>query len=673
MDTSVSPCENFYNYACGKYKTHLQLSATTGHYDHFKEIESVVNQRLQDIISEPISGNDMESLKKAKIAFRACMNPGRNSTGLTEMLSILRQQGGWPMAMTFTRDWNSVSWHEIDKKYVDLVGESAFFRFNVEPDDIYPKRALVLKPGVSTLPTRILQNAWSHSGKIETYRKFIVEVAKRFAEEFNLPERNIMTDVEDMLALETKLAQLQDTAKQSMYRFSKRKSLTMSEFVQRQTKPGSKINWKSTIESFLAKANVKYDPWGKIIVSDTAYFDLLEEILSEESPRVVVNYIHWQFVRRFLGSINSELQFLDLLMRSETLKKKEDISEEMECLEKNPAHFAIVHQYLKKHVPKESEDVVKEMVVDVKKILERQVDGASWLDRKGKQASKIKVERLKGFVGPPSWVRNSVLVNQYYQKLETGHIHLRNVFNAKMQAIRNMLGLLEQPVNQPEDSVIWSRGVKKVNAHYSRSHNYLLISLGVMQPPFFLKDVPENIQFGAYGAVMGHELAHSFDNLAREIAFDGSRMPWSSKSIKAYRERAQCWIDQFNKYQFKDLQTFNRTVYSNGAVTEKENMADTVGMQLTYAAFKAREKDYQKLPGLSTYSDDQLFFLSFANIWCEYRNSENLLFFSKLPSQHSLAEHRVIGTLSNMNGFAEAFECPKNSPMNPLQKCNLWQ
>ncbi|XP_012285113.1 membrane metallo-endopeptidase-like 1 isoform X2 [Orussus abietinus] len=681
MDSNVAPCTNFYEFACGNYKTRIDLSTVDDHYNRFKEIEITVSHRLRDIIYEPITARDAEAVKKVKKAFHVCMDEERiDQMGMAEIKSILAKKGGWPIVTSSRKEGTAVPWYELDKWYISIMGESAFFRFNIEPDSIDPtKHAFVLMPSLSTLPTNVLQKSSHHQGKMDTYRKFIVDVAEQFLEETSIWDANKVQDVKDIMDLEIALARIKHVERLGSRMIPpEKKRFIMSEFVRSQkmrqrSKPQAKIDWKSILQSFLANSDLMYDPAWKMIVYDLPYFQQLEKVLSEVPAKVIVNYIHWQFIRRLLGSINSALEFLDYQLRSGTLKKKPNSERWMECLNSSPAQLAIIHRYLEKHVPLKSERMIKEMIKDVKKELEHQIGGASWLDRKGKDASQLKITHLNEFIGPPLWLRNATLINEYYGTLSIGDSHFRNILNQRMYDVRNTLNLLAVPVNRLADSVIWPYGIAKVNAYYNRRLNALIIPLGVMQPPFFMNDTPENVQFGALGTAIGHELTHGFDETGRRYAHDGSRMMWSSKSAEAFRKRAQCWIDQFNEYTYKELEEFGRTVHCDGAATESENMADSVGMQLAYAAFKARKKDYQKLPGLSTYTDDQLFFLSYANMWCEYRDLDSLMYFSEISKEHSIGEHRVIGAVSNMKSFSDAFQCSKDSPMNRKRRCSLWK
>ncbi|XP_012285116.1 membrane metallo-endopeptidase-like 1 [Orussus abietinus] len=679
MNTRVSPCHNFYEFACGNYKSHVNLNTGDGYYNQFMEIEKTVQDRLQDIINEPISRKDAEAVKKAKKAFKVCVDEKRiNKTAMAEMKSILAQKGGWPIATSLRRDWTSVSWRELDKWYINFIGESAFFRFSVEPDTTTDptRHVFVLIPSLSALPTNILQTSPHHLEKMDRYRKFIVSVALRFVDRTSSAS-NMWEDANSIVALETALAKIKHIERQAGRVIPmQQKRLTMSEFIQnqktRQRSVQNKIDWESILQSFFANSNLMYDPTWKMVVHDVPYFENLEDVLSNVPAEVIINYIHWQLVRRLLRSIDWDLEFLDTQMRSDLLKDKADLDRREDCLNNNPALIAIVHRYLEKHVPLKTVKIIKEMVKDVKKEFEHQISGAPWLDREAKDASILKLKHLNEFVGPSSWVRNATLVSENYHKLEIGDSHIRNIFNKRMHDVRNLLNLLPEPVNRLADSSIWPFGVTEVNAYNFLRLNALIIPVGVMQPPLFFSDVPENVQFGTLGTVIGHELTHSFDEAGREYAHDGSHMTWSSKSGKEFEKRVQCWIDQFNGYRYKELEDIGQLVYCNGAATATENMADSVGMQLTYAAYKTRAKNYQKLPGLNSYTDDQLFFLSYANMWCEYRDVDMLMYLLQISQGYSIGEHRLIGTLSNIKAFADAFQCSKYSPMFSKRRCSLW-
>lgn len=186
------------------------------------------------------------------------------------------------------------------------------------------------------------------------------------------------------------------------------------------------------------------------------------------------------------------------------------------------------------------------------------------------------------------------------------------------------------------------------------------------------------------------EVTHGFDDKGRQFDKDGNMMQWwNEKTIKNFRDRAQCIIDQYSRYKIDEV-----GLYMNGRMTQGnlyriepfsvcsshyssrtigENIADNGGLKQSFRAYKhwvAVHGEEKALPGLNL-THDQLFFLNYAQIWCGSMRPEDAL--TKIRSSvHSPGIIRVIGPLSNSKDFAEAYKCPAGSRMNPTSKCSVW-
>ncbi|PSN42860.1 Endothelin-converting enzyme [Blattella germanica] len=164
-------------------------------------------------------------------------------------------------------------------------------------------------------------------------------------------------------------------------------------------------------------------------------------------------------------------------------------------------------------------------------------------------------------------------------------------------------------------------------------------------------DISRSLNYGAIGSVMGHEIVHGINENAAE--------------------RMRCFVSQYNKFHFSQLGD-NLTV--NGTRTQYENIADNGGLRKALRAYQkchATNEHQLTLPELAEYSPEQLFFLSFANIWCgQFRDDK--LRHDVQSSPYSPHKFRVLGSLLNLNEFSESWSCPPGSPMNPSNKCILW-
>ncbi|ORX65987.1 zincin [Anaeromyces robustus] len=201
----------------------------------------------------------------------------------------------------------------------------------------------------------------------------------------------------------------------------------------------------------------------------------------------------------------------------------------------------------------------------------------------------------------------------------------------------------------------------------------MFISTGILQSPKFDINQPDYINYGNIGSTIGHELTHAFDNNGKNYDAEGKEFNWwTDNDSDEFDEFSQCFIDQYNSYSF-ELEGEEYNV--DGERTLGENLADNGELDRAYEAWKlsiennpekAKERN-KLLPGLSNYTMDQLFYISFAHSFCEVGVSEYAN-----EDEHSPGKSRVNGSVSNNERFAKIFNCPTKKPMNPDMKCVLW-
>jgi predicted metalloendopeptidase len=230
---------------------------------------------------------------------------------------------------------------------------------------------------------------------------------------------------------------------------------------------------------------------------------------------------------------------------------------------------------------------------------------------------------------------------------------------------------------------LWDMTADEANAYYSSELNKIVIPGGILSPPFFDGRLPTAFNFGtspppppirnfglgvaytgagAIGSVIGHEITHGFDDQGRKYNSAGLYQNWwSNASATAFEAKAACFVNYFN------------ALGENGKNTLGENLADSGGTHNSFETYKNQRTTYTiEATGVQVpLTDDQLFFVAFAQLWCE-KMTDQAAEHQLMTDPHSLAWLRVRGTLSNHPHFAESFGCPKGAVMNPETKCSVW-
>jgi len=212
-----------------------------------------------------------------------------------------------------------------------------------------------------------------------------------------------------------------------------------------------------------------------------------------------------------------------------------------------------------------------------------------------------------------------------------------------------------------------------VNAQYSSRQNAMTFPAAILQDPFFNFDYPMSVNLGRIGMVMGHELLHGFDNNGRQFDKDGVRRQWWDDSvIWAFGNKTQCLIDQYNNITVQGTQV-------NGRNTLGENIADNGGLHMAYLALQwykdvlSQNNTYDPVPTntKAPLTSDQLFYWANAQTWCTVA-TDAAIANQVRTDVHAPGQARVVGPIVNQDGFAQAFNCPVGSKMNPIKKCDLY-
>ena len=225
------------------------------------------------------------------------------------------------------------------------------------------------------------------------------------------------------------------------------------------------------------------------------------------------------------------------------------------------------------------------------------------------------------------------------------------------------MGRLDEPVDKGE----WVMPAHVVNAYYHPLLNEIVFPAGILQPPFFYADADDAVNYGAIGAVIGHEITHGFDDQGSHFDADGQLRDWWTEADRAeFVRRAQVLVDQFEEYAVVD------DLHVNGRLTLGENIADFGGLTIAHDALREALAG-DTAAAIDGFSPEQRFFFSWATVWRTSYTDEYLRLIVK-TDPHSPARARVNGPLSNLPAFAAAFAIDHASPMarSKETRAHIW-
>jgi putative endopeptidase len=319
---------------------------------------------------------------------------------------------------------------------------------------------------------------------------------------------------------------------------------------------------------------------------------------------------------------------------------------------------ALGEKYVAKHFPPAAKAKMMEMVENIRATLREELESATWLNAETRKNAVAKLSTFRPKIGYPDRWRD-------YKALSIAPGELvANLRRASTFARQRQLA----KIGQPRDRNDWGMTPPTVNAYYSPTQNEIAFPAGILQPPMFDMDADDAANYGAAGAVIGHEMGHGFDDQGSKFDAGGNlKNWWTPEDRKNFDERAACFVDQFNTLDVGEGQRHN------GKLVLGEAMGDFGGLTLSYKAYKRSLRGKAEPPSMDGYTADQRFFLSFARVWGTQLRPEAIRL-RLATDPHPIAKWRAIGTLQNMPEFHKAFGCKQGDFMvRPAEKqCRLW-
>ncbi|CAO3573467.1 unnamed protein product [Mortierella alpina] len=439
------------------------------------------------------------------------------------------------------------------------------------------------------------------------------------------------------------------------------------------------IDWPLIFEKMLKSSKVP-DP---IIVSSPDYLEKLNALLKDTPAMTLQNYFAWRLIQKLSPSLAVELR-----KPLQTLKAAlQGVSADLvtprweTCVDVVDSALGAMagHYFIEKAFKGDSKEMADGIISSLRTTFVDGLKRLDWLDDEDTRASaKEKVDLLMQKIGysieSPD-VKSSESLEEYYKDLGMDKTDFfGNQMRSKTWNVQQVMNALGKPV----DKAKWLMSPQTVNAYYNPSVNEIVFPAGILQQPFFHGDNPEYLNYGGIGVVAGHELTHAFDNEGRQYDAHGTlRDWWSNDTLVQFNTKSQCFVDQYSNFTVKDPE--GRENHVNGKLTLGENLADNGGLKKSFEAWQARFKSDPKgdkyknhlLPGLDKYSREQLFYMSFARVWCSQRRPASAIEALR-TDVHAPAKWRVNGAVQNSPHFAQVFGCKERSPMNPDTKCDLW-
>jgi putative endopeptidase len=655
-DPSLDPCSDFFQYACRKWIKANPIPPDQGGWGTFNMLALWNTAAVHNTLEEAAQASPNRTLvqQKAGDYYAACMDENAiNKAGIAPLQPELDRIAGLRKKSQLPEILASLhrNIRPADLNFIDAAYQGIVFGIYSQPglDDASITLAILDQSGLALPAREFYLNQDAKSKEIrDKYVKHVARVLELSGE----PHAQAAVDAATVLAMETELASvaMDIVARRDPKNLNNKMSL---EQVQALT---PSFQWKRYFAAIQAPPSPQY------LVTAPSFFRGLEKLIQARSIEQWRAYLRWSTVHSqasslsqpfveenfdFFGRTLGGAQQLQPRWRRCSLYADIDLGE------------AVGQAYVAKYFPPENKERMLQLVKAIKTALDEDIDAATWMSDKTKQAAHAKLSAQVDKVGYPDHWRD-------YSAVEIKrNDFLGNVQRSSAFEIRRRIAQFGQPTNRYE----WGMTPPTVNAYEDPQHNTINFPAGILQPPFFDATATDAVNFGSIGAVIGHEIIHGYDDQGRKFDAQGNLKDWWTTTDAAnYEQRDQCITEEYTQ----DVPEAG--VKQNGKLSAGEDTADNGGIHIALAGLQATLKSQGRdldQPAQNGATELQNFFLSYANVWCGDLRPETART-AVMTQGHSLSRYRVNNVISNMPEFAHAFGCRAGRPMVHANACRVW-
>ena len=637
MDKTVRAQDDFYRHVNGKWLREFELPADKSNFGAFTELAELSRQRVRAIINAVSETKNATGSDEQKIAdlYNTYMDT-----------AAIEQKG--------------LSAIRAELQRIDAIQNRNDLSAYMAYADIYSNAPLSMFVWVDQKKSDQHIVYFSQAGLGLPDRDYYFKDDEKSA--------NIRAKYRQHIENMFKLAEFDQAAASAELIFNMEKDLAEGHWTRIENRNSDKTyNKKAFSEVVNMVDNVNWSAWlgysmidrpQNIVVRQPSYLKQMNTVLGKYSVADWKTYYKWHMLSASAPYLNQAFDeeyfaFYGTVLSGTTAQEprwKRGVD-----LVNNLAGELVGKVYVKEHFPQQAKDRMLVLIENLRSAYGDSIRELEWMGDATKIQALDKLAKFDPKIGYPDvWrdysampmVDDNLIANL---KEATHYIAHRN---------RNKLG-------QPIDRTEWAMNPQTVNAYYNPSKNEIVFPAAILQPPFFNLAADEAVNYGAIGAVIGHEMGHGFDDQGSKYDGDGNLKNWWTDEDRAgFEARTAKLIEQYDGFTVVD------GTHVKGEFTQGENIGDLSGLSIAYKAFKANYKDNRVIDG---YTPEQRFFLGWAQVWMrKYRDEELLRRIETDP--HSPSEFRSNGILRNLPEFYEAFNVQPGDGMYlpPEERVKIW-
>ncbi|KAF0718637.1 Aste57867_1572 [Aphanomyces stellatus] len=632
MDATADPCVDFYQYACGGW-----MNATTlGETD--VNIDSAIWVVVQE--NDKITKTIMASKPPLLEAFlEACLNETDvNAAAVVDVSTQLHHIAGIQTVDELLAYAGSLQ--------TSAAAVPSFLDVGVSVD---PKNSdtnvLMLSQGGLTLPSAEYYAPEKVASIVPSFEAYVTTLAK--------VEALQGVDVASLLSFETKLANVSLPQAQLRDPWATYHKVNLTDVAATYPLVGSYL--RGAQPSLFAQSQA-------VLVTTPSFFAAQDALLKATDLAVLKAYLSFHLVHArssVLGeSFRQANDYFQGLLRGRPGKT----SRAKFCMQTTQTQLGeyLGQLFMDKVFDATEKRHAQDLIQQIEDSMTILLNNLTWLDDSTRRVGLEKVTRIRNFIGGPD------AVTPLPFNLTTSFYANMNQFSE--WATTKTWASLHTPVDQ----TAWGMFAYTVNAYNDPTANKIVFPAAILQPPFYsATSYPPVVNYARIGMVMGHELTHGFDDAGRNFDPKGQLKAWWTDGVKAtFDKNAKCLADQYSTFPIRSIDGKTTLGHVNGQLTLGENIADNGGLKLAYMAYQRVKAANASLANIG-YDDAKLYFTAYAQGQCQ-KMTDGTAVLRMNTDPHSPNKYRALGPLYNSQAFADAFQCPVGSPMNPVKKCVVW-
>ncbi|WP_455170445.1 M13 family metallopeptidase [Aegicerativicinus sediminis] len=654
LDTTVKPADDFYKYVNGTWLATEQIPGDRSSWGSFQALAQKTDEDALGILKQAM--NDDPDLRTIKIV------PGSDQEKAVFLYETIvdtvtrQEQGIEPIRPILNSIEKIKNIQDLQAYLIEMEpkGPSALFGFGVGADAKDSNMNIgYISPGGLGLPEKDYYTKEDEKS-VEIREKYVNHVS-RMLQFIGESQDDAIKDAKSVLAFETELAKAQ-MDKEERRNPEKRYNPTSISDLQKMV---TNIEWN---EYFQGLGISEIDT---VVVTDPGYFKALDKVLTIGNISTWQTYLRWHTIDNAANKLSPEIEKANWDFFSKELNgtKEQRPLEERALQTLNwSIGEALGKLYVDQKFPPAAKEKAEKMIENVILAYENRIQQLDWMSEQTKKQAIEKLKATKIKVGyPDTWKDYSDLE---VMDPENGGSYYQNMLNVSEWNFKDQIGDLGKPVDKSE----WFMAPQIVNAYFNPSYNEIVFPAAILQPPYYNYKADDAVNYGGMGAVIGHEISHSFDDQGAKFDKDGNLKNWWTESdYERFKELGEALARQYDSLEVLP------NVNVNGAFTLGENIGDLGGLNAAYDALQMSLEKNGRPSEIDGLTPEQRFFMNWATVWRTLSTDEYLNNQVK-TDPHSPGMFRAIQPLRNIDAFYEAFNIQEGDAMflPPDERVRIW-